>query len=246
MSDDKNKSPVLVEQQFALHSYLDALLREVPDADAAPASAPDPTPDPRPAPTRPVLRTVPPVPEVPPHPALPEVQPQPEPASAQSEAQSRAEAGPPAWAQEPFQCLLFKVAGLSLAVPLAKMNGVIPWQDVTPMPNRSSRFLGLLRHLDQNVKVVDTARIVLPPDRMAGLAPSEERVGHILLVGDGQWGLACDSIGEVLTLGPDDVRWRSMGGKRPWLAGTVLAHLCALLDVDTFCHLLATGADGAA
>jgi purine-binding chemotaxis protein CheW len=229
MTDDKRKPQLVVEQQFALHSYLDALLREVPETE------PEPAPPAAPPPPRPVLRAVPAVAETAPAPPVPAPESAPVP---------EVQAGAPEWAAAPFQCLLFKVAGLSLAVPLAKLNGVIPWQEVTPMPNRSARFLGLLRHLERNVKVVDTARVVLPPDRVGGLSPAPERVGHILLMDEAQWGLACDSIGEVLTLGPDDVRWRSAQGKRPWLAGTVLAHLCALLDVDAFCRLLEAGAAG--
>ena len=56
----------------------------------------------------------------------------------------------------------------------------------------------------------------------------------MLVVGDGAWGLACHGIGEVLKLGGQDVKWRTAKGKRPWLAGTVLGHLCALVDTEAF------------
>lgn len=148
----------------------------------------------------------------------------------------------PDWAQERFQCLLFNVAGISLAVPLVKLNGVLPWDDeITPMPGHSKEFLGLLPNLDQNVKVVDTAQIVLPQKQQDGaLLPPEQRLNNVILVDDGRWGLACDSIGEVITLEPEEVHWRTSKGKLKWLAGTVLEHLCALLEIDSLTQLLQT------
>ncbi len=221
----------LEEQQVALTSYLSALLQDVPDFE-----------EPQPGVVEIPPHAPPVVAEVPEAPAL--VEPPPA-ASEQAESalDVATETGLPEWAQERFQCLVFQVAGLSLAVPLTKLNGVISWQEgVTPMPNRSALFLGLLRHQQRNVKVVDTALMVLPEGRQpATLAPAAERVAHIILLDEGRWGLACDQIGEVLTLDPDDVRWRSAQGKRPWLAGTVLKHLCALLDADAFVELLLHG-----
>ena len=60
----------------------------------------------------------------------------------------------------------------------------------------------------------------------------------IILMGGGKWGLACDSVSEVITLQQDKVRWRGDNSKRPWLAGTVVDQMCALLDVDKFVELL--------
>lgn len=242
MSGGKDK--LLEDQQHALSSYLDALLQEVPDAYPEEQETPV-TSAPRVAITPAVQQQI----------ELPRWQPhivsapQDEPGDAvEVQAESPvagSHPGVPQWAREPFQCLLFKVAGIALAVPLSKLNGVIPWSDqVTPMPGHSPIFLGLLRRLEQNIKVVDTAQVVLPGNMQASvLAPIEERLKSILLMDEGRWGLACDGIGEVVTLEADDVRWRTSHGKRPWLAGTVLQHMCALLDTDTFAGLLEKGFD---
>ncbi|OOZ42144.1 hypothetical protein BOW53_00775 [Solemya pervernicosa gill symbiont] len=145
----------------------------------------------------------------------------------------------PEWGDEPFQSLLFSVAGLKLAVPLARLNGVLNWSDeITPMPGHSEHFMGLLPHLDKNVKIVDTAGIVVPPERMKD---GERQYGNIILIGEGEWGLACDDIDEVITLGSDDVRWRTSKGKRAWLAGTVIEQMCALLNTDALAEQLGTG-----
>jgi purine-binding chemotaxis protein CheW len=150
----------------------------------------------------------------------------------------------PDWAQAPFQALLFQVAGLTLAVPLAKLNGVTPWDAdaLRPTPGHSERFLGLLPHHGRNVKVVDTARVVVPPERL--LVSSEAhgaRFSRVVVVGGGEWGLAADSVNEVVELAAEGVKWRSTAGRRPWLAGTVVSQMCALLDVDALVELMSRG-----
>jgi len=149
----------------------------------------------------------------------------------------------PDWARPGFQSLMFSVTGLHLSVPLDKLNGVIPWNsdNIVPMPGHSENFLGLLRHLDQNVKVIDLARLVVPQSGGSSIVPAAERIKHILLIDDGRWGLACDSIKEILVLEAEDVRWRTTAGKRSWLAGTIIDKLCALLELDALVKLLETG-----
>ncbi|MGD8812830.1 MAG: chemotaxis protein CheW, partial [Thioalkalispiraceae bacterium] len=160
------------------------------------------------------------------------------------EAETPLEAVLPEWSSEPFQALLFKVAGLTMAVPLVELNGVVEWQDnVTEMPGHAAHYMGILQHLDKSVPVVDTARLVLPPDKLHTLAGDNprERVSRIVLIDGGRWGLACDEVDEVVTLQPDDVRWRSNRTRRAWLLGTVIEHMCALLDVPAFSKMLKDG-----
>lgn len=157
------------------------------------------------------------------------------------EPQPQAQQSPvPEWAEQRFQCLLFKVSGLSLAVPLVKLNSVIAWdENITETPNRTDWYLGLIQHLQKQVKVIDTALLVLPENRRDALdLASADRLGHILLVDDYKWGLACDSIGDVVWLTKDEVKWRQNKQTRPWLAGTSLQHLCAIMDTEVFANML--------
>lgn len=243
----------LVAQQDAILSYLDALLQEIPaEPEAAPGeeiqdwdpAALAPPAAVAPVVVRPVVSEPPAAPAVEAvaeqapavvkapavEPAPPVVQAEPAPAA------PPAPQGPPDWAQPSFQALLFQVGALNLAVPLIKLHSVVPWpeQGVTPMPNQPHWCLGLLRYRDRNVRIVDTARLVLPPDKRREPVPAR----HILVVGDGRWGLTCSSIGEVLRLEPEEVKWRTAAGRRPWLAGTVVDHLCALLDTEAFGAML--------
>jgi purine-binding chemotaxis protein CheW len=83
--------------------------------------------------------------------------------------------------------------------------------------------------------VVDSAEWI-----MAGRAPADARENYqfIIRLDKSEWGLACDDVAQSFTLKPDQVRWRTARSKRPWLAGTVIDHMCALIDVRTMADLL--------
>jgi len=156
------------------------------------------------------------------------------------EEQTVREATTPEWADSPFQCLLFNVGGLALAVPLVRLNGVIPWsENVVETPNQTDWYLGVLMNHGHKVQVIDTAMMVLPAEHRVDMpAEPEERLSHILLVDDQKWGLACDSIGDVVWLNKDEVKWRSNKTKRPWLLGTAVDHMCAVMDTEAFADML--------
>lgn len=139
--------------------------------------------------------------------------------------------------QDEFQILLFNVSGVKFAIPLDKLNGILEWsEDLTQMPNRSDWFLGVLSERERQIKVIDIAVLVVPSKFRQ--SHDAKKLQKIILIGDSHWGLACDAVSEVITLSKKDVRWRSETSKRPWLAGTVIEHMCALLDADEFAEML--------
>lgn len=248
-----NKSNTLVDEKLAVSLFLDSLLRE-PEVE-----------------TQETITEKQPVVEIAPVEALPEVKPETPvidkvvEVKPKVKVESRVEHSTevetettvdkieeidklepiiPEWANEPFQILLFSVAGLKLAVPLVGLSGVIKWTDsVTEMPGHADFYMGILQHLNNKVAVIDTARMVLPEKQLAEFASDipQDRVNHIVLIDDYRWGLACDSIGEVITLKPDEVRWRTSKTSRGWLAGTVIEHMCALLNSEGFSLMLENG-----
>ncbi|HKJ07526.1 MAG TPA: hypothetical protein VKA76_00405, partial [Gammaproteobacteria bacterium] len=145
MSTQTKERPVmLLDQQLALGAYLDSLLcppTETREPSAAPLQQPAEPAEP-PAAEAPVADA-----------------PAPGPASEPEQA-------PRQWAAGRFPCLRFQVAGVTLAVSLQRLNGVLPWpaDGVSPMPGHAPWFLGLLYHQGRQVKVIDTAWHVLPPD----------------------------------------------------------------------------------
>lgn len=149
--------------------------------------------------------------------------------------------GRPEWAQEPFECLLFDVAGLTLAVPLVCLGSIYPLegQELTPLFGQPDWFLGILPCQAGNLKVLDTARWVMP-DRYRD--DFREGLQYVISVQGYEWGLAVHQVSRSIRLNPDEVKWRSQRTQRPWLAGTVIEHMCALLDIASLAELIASGA----
>jgi len=212
------RQPVL-DQQLALGVYLDDLLGDAaaspPVADAAPQPAPI---EQSAMPAEPPPAVIAPVAD----------------ATVPEGAVAAPREGVPAWAGVRFQAQLFVVAGLTLAVPLVRLKGVVSdTRDVTPVPGQPSPYAGVVAYQGLQSLVVDMARIVLPPERAAQLDDNvAARCHNLVIIDEGRLALACTRIGGVIELDSAAVKWRGASGKRLWLAGTVVEHRCALLDID--------------
>lgn len=147
----------------------------------------------------------------------------------------------PGWGDEPFECLLFDVAGLTLAVPLVCLGSIYPLagQELTPLFGQPDWFLGILPSQAGNLKVLDTARWVMP-DRYRD--DFREGLQYVISVQGYEWGLAVHQVSRSIRLDPSEVKWRTQRSQRPWLAGTVIEHMCALVDVTALAELIASGA----
>ncbi len=145
--------------------------------------------------------------------------------------------GRPHWAQERFECLLFQVAGLTLAVPLKELGGVLTIDDdLSPLFGQPDWFLGLLPSKTAGtVRTIDTARWVMPEKYTDS---ARDNLRYVILMEGTDWGMACHEVAEAISLEPDQVRWRSDRGRRPWLAGTVIEHMCAIMDVSALVDLV--------
>jgi purine-binding chemotaxis protein CheW len=146
----------------------------------------------------------------------------------------------PQWAEEPFECLLFEVGGLTLAVPLVCLGSIYPLagQELTPLFAQPDWFLGLLPCQTGNLRVLDTARWVMPERYRDEL---RETLQYVISIQGFEWGLAVHQVSRSIRLDPDQVKWRSQRAQRPWLAGTVIEHMCALLDVAALAKLIESG-----
>lgn len=149
--------------------------------------------------------------------------------------------GRPSWADEPFECLLFDVAGLTLAVPLVCLGSIYPLAnaELTPLFGQPDWFLGILPSQAGNLKVLDTARWVMPERYRDDF---RDGLQYVISVQGYEWGLAVHQVSRSIRLEPDEVKWRSQRAQRPWLAGTVIEHMCALVDVAALAELIASGA----
>ncbi len=165
------------------------------------------------------------------------------PVSRPARVENRTPGGPrkglPEWARQPFQGLTFEVGGLTLAIPLSKLSGVDRLPKGFGCQNLEPAWLmGEFQHRGQNVRVVNTENWLIPPKHRAAGKDTGAEATYVILVGDGQWGIACDEPGKVISIAPIDINWRSTISQRGWLLGTVPKHVCVLLDIDLFVALL--------
>lgn len=146
------------------------------------------------------------------------------------------ENGRPQWAQSRFDVLLFKVAGLTLAVPLISLGQIQPLTDeLTPLFGQADWFMGLQPTPAGKIRTVNTAKFVMPERYDQAFLKTAK---YVMSINGVPWGLAVDSVNQPITLQPDDVKWRGDRSKRPWLAGTVKDHMCALLDIPRIGQML--------
>ncbi|PCK10204.1 MAG: flagellar hook-basal body complex protein FliE [Alteromonadaceae bacterium] len=137
--------------------------------------------------------------------------------------------GRPVWAQREFEVLMFEVSGLTLAVPLVALGQIVPLTDkLAPVFGQSDWFMGLLPSKLGDIRVVNTALLVMP-EKYDPAFTSE--AGYVITIDGHPWGLAVDCVKQALKLEPDAVKWRGERSKRAWLAGTVKTEMCVLIDI---------------
>ena len=141
------------------------------------------------------------------------------------------------WASsQGIECLIFKVAGLKLAIPLPLLGGVFNVNDkVTPLFGQAKWSLGVWQSDEQKLTVVDSAQLIMPE---RGKSLVDEGYSYLIQLDRAPWALACQEIPDTVTLVEQSIKWRGEGSKRPWLAGTVIAEMCALIDVPGLLSLL--------
>lgn len=228
------KMTQLATPEAAIASYLDDLLQTATSSAREEALAgPEPTPavEPPPVEASPESARVVVEPSV----SVAVVAPEPELAMVPGKGDDEPPARPD-WSEEPFECLIFTVAGLQLAVPLVLLGAIHRLdEEIRSIPGSPRWYMGIRPDRDHNLRVVDTAEWI-----MAGRVPEGARDNYrfVIRLDKSEWALACDDVAQSFTLKPDEVKWRTARSKRPWLAGTVVDHMCALIDVSTMAQLL--------
>lgn len=130
----------------------------------------------------------------------------------------------PATNEFPMQCLMFRAGGHLLSIPLIQLSSVVSWSDaLTRLPESPRWLLGLLKHRDVNLRIVDS-RLLLDIDCEIDNSPE-----HLLVLGEGGWAITCDHLEQVVNLDYDDVQWKR-GDADQLVLGTIRDSLSTLLD----------------
>ncbi|MGL5360974.1 MAG: chemotaxis protein CheW, partial [Shewanella sp.] len=142
--------------------------------------------------------------------------------------------------EDEFQVLFFKVAGLTLAVPLVSLGGIVKIERINHIIGRPSWFLGVQTYREQQLNIVDTCAWVMPEKYTEELVQTVNYQYVVLLEGS-NWGLTCESLVNAVKINKTQVNWRSKAGKRPWLAGVVKQQMCGILHVQALVDMLDAG-----
>lgn len=149
------------------------------------------------------------------------------------DAEAEATLAPP-WAATPFQLLRVTLNGVNLVVPLKSLTGIMPLDGtINHLPGQPPWSLGVAMIHETKVVVVDTRRLLMPT------AEGEELdYSHLLLIGEGDRGLAVDGISGTMNIDKEAIRWRSRVAQHPWYGGILVEELSVLLDVDGVMEML--------
>lgn len=221
-------TPRIVQQQLALDLYLKTLLDEIPEAQIADEISLQAIPET-------IVTIEKPATTPAPQPIIEIATPQPEKTKQTSEPVTKHQAMSimPVWAQQEFQALFFKVGHMVLATPLSELSRTINLtRRIGKIPGQPSWFMGLLDEQDSRIGVLDTGQLVFGKQRGSQRDLASHPFKQILITVDKRWGLACDEILSIGRLQPDKVRWRTQRQSRPWLIGTVIEELTAIIDVQ--------------
>ncbi|HJE67315.1 chemotaxis protein CheW, partial [Pseudomonas oryzihabitans] len=89
-----------------------------------------------------------------------------------------------------------------------------------------------------NLRVLDAARWVMPERYRDDY---REGLKFVISLQGLDWGLAVHGVSHSVRLDPAEVKWRNQRATRPWLAGTVIDQMCALLDVAALAEQVVGG-----
>jgi hypothetical protein len=138
--------------------------------------------------------------------------------------------GRPLWAQRKFECVLFKVSGLTVALPSVEFEGIYPMEiESLVVKDKGLSSMGLLSITNGPISVIDTASVVMPEQYDGAM---RERFNYVVAIKGMSWGLAVDSIVGAHVQDIAAVTWRSDRTTRPWLAATVTDHAIAIVEVN--------------
>lgn len=136
---------------------------------------------------------------------------------------------------QPFQALLFDINGLQLAIRSEEIKAILPWPETPLEQSQTLSNNEAIMGAYNQITIINTAHIVLPIQHRLNIA----KPSFMIVVGEGNWALSCHKINAVITLAPEDIRWRKNMGARPWLAGTSIEKSCSIVHLTGLVNLLA-------
>jgi len=140
-----------------------------------------------------------------------------------------------------FECRIFNIAGLNIAVASESIADTICQQTILQNDNDQTQpglLAGTISTDDKIIQVINLEFLVMNGIGDAGkVIAGNKPVDIVLLKGSGT-GFIGDTPVDTKTISKQDVHWRDDNSKRIWLAGTVAQMGIALLDIEGVISLL--------
>ena len=141
----------------------------------------------------------------------------------------------PIWGRRPFDCLTLNIAGTRLLLPAAKVDHVECITDkLTRLPVESEAMLGMISIRGCSVMIVDLFSLLSAAGKDGECAFDENtqaKVRYAVVMRDGGYAIACDSIGEIVAMQPESIRWSNTAFNNKFFCGIASDELCPLLDI---------------
>jgi chemotaxis signal transduction protein len=139
-----------------------------------------------------------------------------------------------------IECQIVIVNGLKLALPTANIDSTMAWpKKVWPDADKHNLVIGLVAYKDAAVDLVPVSSLIHPSKKSTTtLKTIDGESKTIVILDNGETGLVCDGLAEIVRLDPKDICWRGADSKRLWLAGTAKKEGLGLLDTDGIMTML--------
>ncbi|MBU2964796.1 chemotaxis protein CheW, partial [Amphritea atlantica] len=129
---------------------------------------------------------------------------------------------------EPLQCLLVKMYGVRLALPIKYLQGA---HDISTMKlglnHDADWILGSYDESGTLVRVIDTAMWTIPER----YEPDQADYSELIKIKDAGWAITIDSMIGSQAIEEDSITWNNNPKARPWLLGTCMQHQCAVMNI---------------
>lgn len=142
----------------------------------------------------------------------------------------------PAWGQKPFKCLLVKSAGMNLIIPAMSVSYIERInKKITRLPLDVEAFRGVITLRERSIAIVDLFALISENSssgNQSSMQVESHHVEHVVVMENGDYALACDDIGEMMTLETESVRWNKASFNNPMFVGIVPEYLCPIVNIE--------------
>ena len=144
----------------------------------------------------------------------------------------------PSYASERFTMMAFRVNGLKVLVSVTELRNVKRAEaEIQSIEGKPEWLYQIQKPEGGTGFVVDGGQLFSHDGRSSGALDNVEEK-YIVWLLNGQLGMLCDEVQEMIDLNKRQVSWRGSRSQREWCAGTVRSMKAILLDADSLWKMI--------